>query len=55
VLYYTGILTGIPALILIVLAAVFLLTSFMGVCPLYVLLGINTCPVKGIVKKDHQP
>jgi type III secretory pathway component EscV len=46
VLYYTGTITGIPALVLIILAAVFVLTSFIGVCPLYSLFRINSCRVK---------
>lgn len=46
VLYYQGILRGIPAVVLITLAAVFLLTSIVGLCPLYSLFKITTCPVK---------
>lgn len=42
VLLVTQILTGTLALILGILAAVFLLTSAIGFCPLYVLLGIST-------------
>jgi hypothetical protein len=41
-LVYTDVLTGIPAIILSVLAIVFVLTSLVGVCPLYLPLGINT-------------
>lgn len=43
VLYFTGIISGIPALVLGVLAVIFMLTSFIGFCPLYVPFRINTC------------
>jgi len=42
VLYFTGKVEGILATVLIVLAAVFLLTSVINFCPLYTVLGINT-------------
>ncbi len=42
VLYATGTLGGIPALVLGVVAVAFLLTSFAGTCPLYVPLGLST-------------
>lgn len=45
-LYYTGAITGTLGIILIVLAAVFALTSLLGFCPLYTLLGFNTCKKK---------
>jgi len=41
-LYFTGQVEGILATVLIVLAAVFLLTSVINFCPLYTVLGINT-------------
>lgn len=43
VLYFTGIVTGTIAIILLVFTAVFILTSLVSFCPLYPLLGINTC------------
>ena len=46
ILYYTGIIQGILGLILLVLAAVFVLTSFISFCPLYLPFGINTCSKK---------
>lgn len=46
VLYYTGTITGTLGLVLIILAGVFLLTSFVSFCPLYAPFGISTCPVK---------
>ncbi|MEL7159128.1 MAG: DUF2892 domain-containing protein [Bacteroidota bacterium] len=44
-LYFTGTVTGTVGIILLVLAGVFLLTGIMGMCPLYSLLGINSCKV----------
>ncbi len=42
VLYLTGNLTGVAAIILGILALVFLLTSLIGFCPLYGPLKIST-------------
>jgi len=42
VLFFTGQLSTVAAVILGVLAVVFLLTSVVGVCPLYLPLGIST-------------
>lgn len=42
VLYFTDVITGTLAIILLVLSGVFLLTSFVGVCPLYKPFGIST-------------
>jgi hypothetical protein len=46
VLYFTGTVSGTLGIILLVLGGVFLLTSLMGTCPLYSIVGISTCPVK---------
>ena len=43
-LYFGGIITGTLGLVLLVLGAVFVLTSMMSFCPLYTLVGLNTCP-----------
>ncbi len=45
-LYFGNVLTGTVGIVLLVLAAVFLLTSFMSFCPLYAPFGISTCKVK---------
>ena len=45
-LYFTGTLTGTLGIILLVLAGVFVLTSFVSFCPLYTLIGASTCPVE---------
>jgi len=42
VLYYTGIISGTTATILGALAIVFLLTSLVSSCPLYMPFGIST-------------
>lgn len=45
-LYFGNIITGTLAIVLMVLAIVFLLTSLVGFCPLYAIFGMNTCGVK---------
>ncbi len=42
VLFFTGQLSTAAAIVLGALAVVFLLTSVVGVCPLYMLFGIST-------------
>ncbi len=42
ILYFTGTVPGTLGIILLVVAGVFLLTSFLNFCPLYTVLGINT-------------
>ncbi len=42
VLYFTNVISGTLAIILGILALVFLLTSLVGVCPLYMPFGIST-------------
>jgi hypothetical protein len=42
ILYFTGELSGLAAIVLGIFAVVFLLTSLVGVCPLYTMLGIKT-------------
>ena len=46
VLYFTHIITGTLGIVLLVFSVVFLLTSLVSFCPLYTLLGINSCPLK---------
>jgi hypothetical protein len=45
-LYFTGTVTGTVGLVLVILGAVFLATSFISFCPLYTLVGVNTCEKK---------
>ncbi len=42
-LYYNGTIAGTLGIVLIVLAAVFVITSFISFCPLYTIFGIKTC------------
>lgn len=42
-LYFTNIITGTLATILLVVGIIFAVTSFISFCPLYLPLGINTC------------
>jgi len=42
VLYFTNMITGTLGIILLVLAAVFALTSTVSVCPLYLPFGFST-------------
>lgn len=46
VLIGTGVVTGTLGYVLLAFSAVFVLTSLVSFCPLYTVLGINTCPKK---------
>ena len=46
VLYFTGTITGTVGIVLLILAGVFVLTSFVSFCPLYAPFGISSCPAK---------
>lgn len=46
VLYLTNIITGTLGTVLLVLAIVFLLTSLISFCPLYLPFGLSTCAKK---------
>lgn len=41
-LYYTGRITGTTAIVMLAFSAIFVLTSLVGTCPLYLPFGINT-------------
>ncbi|MHA7843945.1 MAG: YgaP family membrane protein [Winogradskyella sp.] len=45
-LYYFNVIEGTLAYVLMALAVVFLLTSFISFCPLYLPFGWNTCKRK---------
>lgn len=45
-LFFTEIISGTLGIILLVLAGIFVLTSFISFCPLYAPFGISTCKVK---------
>ncbi len=42
ILFFTGVITGILGIVLLVFAGVFVLTSLLSFCPLYLPLGIKT-------------
>lgn len=46
VLYLSKIVTGTLGAVALVVAGIFLLTSLVRFCPLYTLLGMNTCGTK---------
>jgi hypothetical protein len=46
VLYFTNSITGVLGIVLLAMSAVFVLTSLVGFCPLYTLVGFSTCPKK---------
>jgi len=41
-LYFTGVINGTLGIVLIVFSAVFVLTSLVSVCPLYLPFGLST-------------
>lgn len=46
ILYWQHIITGTLAYVLLALAAIFVLTSFISFCPLYAPFGISTCKTR---------
>ena len=42
-LFFGKIITGTLGIVLLVLAGIFLLTSFVSFCPLYLPFGLSTC------------
>ena len=42
VLYFTHVISGTLAIVLLALSAIFIVTSFLGFCPLYIPLGLST-------------
>ncbi|MDO1511511.1 DUF2892 domain-containing protein [Maribacter confluentis] len=44
--FYTDTVTGTFGYILAAIAGVLILTTFVSFCPLYTLLGINTCKMR---------
>ena len=40
---FTGTISGTLGIVLFVLAAIFVLTSFISTCPLYMPFGLSTC------------
>ncbi|WP_299127350.1 DUF2892 domain-containing protein [uncultured Winogradskyella sp.] len=46
VLYWQNIINGTLAYVLMGVAGIFVITSFVSFCPLYTLVGLNTCKIK---------
>jgi len=46
ILYFTNVISGTIGIVLLVVAAVFVLTSLISFCPLYSILGMNTTKKK---------
>jgi hypothetical protein len=42
ILYFTNVISGTLGIILLALAAVFVVTSIVSICPLYILLGLSS-------------
>jgi hypothetical protein len=42
VLYYTNVIPGVLGIVLLIFAGVFILTSVISFCPLYIPFGMNT-------------
>lgn len=42
ILYFTHVISGTLAIVLGIIAVVFIITSFISTCPLYMPFGINT-------------
>jgi len=45
-LYFGNIVTGTLGIVLMAAAGIFLLTSLISFCPLYTVVGFNTCAAK---------
>lgn len=41
-LYYLGVISGTLAIVLMIFAIIFIVTSLIGFCPLYPILGMDT-------------
>lgn len=50
-LYFSGTVAGTVGLVLVVLAVIFVLTSLVSFCPIYAILGLNTCKTKPTAKQ----
>jgi hypothetical protein len=46
VLYFTSSVTGILGIVLFAVSGIFVITGLVGFCPLYTLVGFNTCASK---------
>lgn len=53
ILYFTDVVTGVLGIVLLAVAGIFVVTSFLSFCPLYAIFGLSTCPLK--TAKSDQP
>lgn len=52
-LYFTKVISGTVAIILVVLALIFAITSFLNFCPIWSIFGINTSQKIKIMPETH--
>ena len=45
-LYFANVISGVWAIVLLVLGSANIIASAVGSCPVYPILGFNTCPMK---------
>ncbi len=45
-LYFANVISGTLAIVLLIVAGMFIITGFVGFCGLYTLFGISTCKKK---------
>jgi hypothetical protein len=41
-LFLTNVITGVLGIVLLVVSAILVITSMVGVCPLYIVMGLNS-------------
>ncbi|MDP4285234.1 MAG: DUF2892 domain-containing protein [Bacteroidota bacterium] len=51
IFYFTNVISGTVAIILLIVAGIFIITSFISFCPLYSIFGISTKKNKEIAQK----
>jgi hypothetical protein len=45
-LYITGVISGTLGLVLLIAGGILLVTALVNFCPLYSIIGVNSCPKK---------
>lgn len=45
-LFFGNVISGILGIALVVVAVIFVATSFINFCPLYTIFGASTCPIE---------
>ncbi|MDP4262526.1 MAG: DUF2892 domain-containing protein [Bacteroidota bacterium] len=49
-LYFSDTVTGTWGLVLVIIGGIFVVTSLVGICPLYAILGLRSSPKKSVTK-----